>query len=270
MTTELEQYRKYGERIEALIRPATFPLAVRVARSEEEIDPAYKRPSRDLNLKNFVCQNFKMARTYGWTLAVTEADINCRLVRAVYGWDVFGEEEKKWAEAFNVGLYAKDGESARQFEKHLYSLDHEIRGLIISPLARTKVLPDTVLVYCLPAQAMRFVQGYLFMEGGVMEFSAAGRVGSCHEGVTKTIKTNQPQYVTLGNGDRIWGGAQDHEVMFSCPRDKLAVLVEGLERTHEAGLRYPVPAYMNYSPSFQAEFEQRAIERAGGTIEKKD
>src|SRR6056297_940912 len=169
MTTELEQYRRYGERIEALIRPATFPLAVRVARSEEEIDPAYKRPSRDLNLKNFVCQNFKMVRTYGWTMAVTEADINCRLVRAVYGWDEFGEEEKKWDESFNVGLYAKDSETAREFEKHRYALDEEIRGLIISPLTRTKVLPDTVLCYCLPAQAMRFVQSYLFMTGGVLE-----------------------------------------------------------------------------------------------------
>ena len=49
-----------------------------------------------------------------------------------------------------------------------------------------------------------------------MEFSAAGRVGSCHEGVIKTIKTQKPQYVTLGNGDRIWGGAQDHEGQRRC------------------------------------------------------
>lgn len=269
MTTELDRYRKYGERIEALVRPATFPLAVRLVRPEEEIDPAFRRPSRDMKLQNFVCQNFKMARAYGWTMAVTQEDINCKLARAVYGWDAFGEEERKWAEAFNVGLYAKDAPTESRFEAHLHFLDHAIKGLVISPLARTRVVPDTVLVYCLPAQAMRFVQGYLFMQGGVLQFSAAGRVGSCHEGVIKTIQTNQPQYVTLGNGDRIWGGAQDSEVMFSCPRDKLDTLLEGLERTHAAGLRYPVPAYMNYSPGFQAAFEKAAMERAGGTIEKK-
>jgi uncharacterized protein (DUF169 family) len=155
------------------------------------------------------------------------------------------------------------------FDCHHYSLDSEFEGLIISPLARTKVVPDSVLIYCLPAQAMRFVQGYLFMEGGVLEFSAAGRVGSCHEGVTKTIKANRPQYVTLGNGDRIWGGAQDYEVMFSWPGAKLDMLIEGLEKTHTAGLRYPIPQYMNYSPGFQASFEKAAIARAGGTIERK-
>ena len=269
MTTELDRYRTYGERIEALIRPATFPLAVKLIKSETEIRPEYKRPSRDMGLQNFVCQNFKMARTYGWTIAVTEEDINCKLARSVYGWDIPAEADKEWAEAFSVGLYAKDGAIASTFERHLYSLDDEFAGLIISPLTRTKVVPDTVLIYCLPAQAMRFVQGYLFMEGGVLEFSAAGRVGSCHEGVTKTIKTNKPQYVTLGNGDRVWGGVQDYEVMFSCPGEKLDILMEGLERTHAAGLRYPIPQYMNYAPGFQAAFEKAAIDRAGGTIEKK-
>jgi len=98
----------------------------------------------------------------------------------------------------------------------------------------------------------------------------AGRIGSCHEGVVKAIVTNQPQLVMLGNGDRIWGGAQDAEVMFACPRSKLESLMEGLAATHEAGLRYPVPAYMNYSPGFQPEFEQKAGQRAGGTIIKPD
>ncbi len=266
MAAELDKYRNYGQRIEALIRPATFPLAVKRIASEAELLTEYKRPSRDMGVQNFVCQNFKMSRAYGWTIAITEADINCKLARAVYGWD---EMDKEWAADFNVGLYAKDAAAEERFQQTRHSLDDGFLGLVISPLSRTKVLPDTVLIYCLPAQAMRFVQGYLFMEGGVLEFSAAGRIGSCHEGVTKTIKTNKPQYVTLGNGDRIWGGVQDHEVMFSCPGEKLDLLVEGLEKTHAAGLRYPIPQYMNYSPGFQADFEKAAVSRAGGTIEKK-
>jgi uncharacterized protein (DUF169 family) len=274
MTTELDKYRKYGEKIEALIRPATYPLAVKMIQSESEILPEYKRPSRDMgdtDLQNFICQNFKMSRSYGWTVAVTEADMNCKLARAIYGWDLLTEKEIEWAQAFSVGLYAKDRETGNKFAQHLHSLDNnECAGLIISPLTRTKIIPDTVLIYCMPAQAMRFVQGYLFMEGGALAFSAAGRVGSCHEGVIKTIKTGQPQYVTLGNGDRVWGGAQDHEVMFSCPHDKLEILIEGLEKTHTAGLRYPIPQYMNYSPGFQDAFEKAALDRAGGTIKKKN
>ncbi|MBT4268898.1 MAG: DUF169 domain-containing protein [Deltaproteobacteria bacterium] len=269
MATELDLYRKYGERIETLIRPGTFPLAVKLIRSEEEILPEYKRPLRDLKVQNFICQNFKMARTYGWTMAITEADTNCKAARNVYGWDIPTEADREWGDAFSVGLYAKDSETAAKFEPHLHNLNNEYAGMIISPLTRTKVVPDIVLVYCLPAQAMRFLQGYLYMEGGALQFSAAGRVGSCHEGVIKTIKKGQPQYITLGNGDRIWGGAHDFEVAFSCPLEKLDLMMEGLEKTHAAGLRYPIPQYMNYAPGFQASFEQTAINRAGGTIEKK-
>jgi len=58
------------------------------------------------------------------------------------------------------------------------------------------------------------------------------------------------------------------EVVFSCPGEKMGILMEGLEKTHAAGLRYPIPQYMNYSSGFQENFEKAAMERAGGTIKK--
>jgi uncharacterized protein (DUF169 family) len=266
MSENLGVYREMGKKIEQYIRPATFPLAVKTIESEAEIQPEYKRPSTHLKLRNFVCQNFKIARTYGWTMAITEEDTSCRIARAIYGWDPMTEEAANWMNLFSVGLYAKDKETSEKTLKRSYRLDNRFCGLVVSPLARTKVVPDVVLIYCLPAQAMRLIQSYLYCEGGVLEFSAAGRVGSCHEGVAKTILTNKPQLVILGNGDRIWGGAQDSEVLFTCPHDKLEILIEGLEATHAAGLRYPIPAYMNYAPGFQEAFEERARKRTGGTL----
>ena len=268
MANDVDIYHRLARKIEEYIRPSTFPLAIKIIKSADDIQPEYKRPSRDLNLQNFVCQNFKMVRSYGWTMAITEEDINCKLARAIYGWDAITEETVKWMNLFSINLYAKDVETAEKLRKHLYRLDKGIQGLVISPLAWTKVLPDVVLIYCLPAQAMRLIQGYLYYEGSVLEFTSAGRLGSCHEGVAKTILTNKPQLVILGNGDRIWGAAQDSEVMFSCPCDKLQALVEGLEATHKAGLRYPIPTYMNYSPGFQADFAAKVLERAGGTVVK--
>jgi len=179
------------------------------------------------------------------------------------------EEIVKWGKAFDVGLYAKDEATSQKLAACLYRFEKGIGGLVIFPLSRTKVVPDVVMGYCLPAQAMRLIQGYLYVTGGVLFFSSAGRMGSCHEGVVKAVKTGEPQLALLGNGDRVWGGAQDSEVMFACPSNRLHALMEGLEATHRAGLRYPVPAYMNYAPGFQAAFERRAEKRAGGTILKK-
>lgn len=268
MSKKIDTYHQMGQKIEQYIRPSTFPLAIKTIKSEDEIRSEYRRPSTYLKLQNFVCQNFKMARSYGWTMAVTEEDTNCRIARVVYGWDPVTEDTIDWMNLFSMGLYAKDVDTAEKLIKHLYRLDGKYKGLVISPLSRTKVVPDVILIYCLPAQAMRLIQGYLYYEGGALEFSAAGRVGSCHEGVAKTLLTNKPQLVILGNGDRIWGGAQDSEVMFSCPGDKLNMLVEGLEVTHAAGLRYPIPTYMNYTPGFQQAFEEEARQRVGGTIVK--
>ena len=115
---------------------------------------------------------------------------------------------------------------------------------------------------------MRLIHAYLYNKGGTLEFTASGRGGSCHEGVIKTFNTDEPQLVILGNGDRVWGGAEDSEILFSIPKSKLAEIVENLEITHRAGLRYPIPKYMNYRPGFQESFEKRAKDRAGGTLVK--
>ncbi len=61
MAAELDKYRSYGQRIEALIRPATFPLAVKRIASEAELLTEYKRPSRDMGVQNFVCRSYSPA-----------------------------------------------------------------------------------------------------------------------------------------------------------------------------------------------------------------
>jgi len=267
MNDQLETYREIGKKIEEYLRPATFPLAIKLVREEAEMPLKSKRPDADLGLQNFICQNFRMARTYGWTIAVTEKDCSCRLARAVYGWDT-EEESARWSHEFSVGLYAKDLKTSKKLDEHLYRFDGEYAGLVISPLTRTRVVPDVVQIYGFPAQAMRLIQSYLYQEGGVLEFTSAGKIGSCHEGVIKTFQTDLPQFVVLGNGDRVWGGAEDHEVMVSIPRGKLETTLRGLEATHRAGLRYPIPKYMNFNPGFQKAFELLARRRAGGTLVK--
>ena len=271
MSDDLEIYRTMGEQLEKYIRPATFPLAVKLVKPDTPIEFPYKSPARDLGLRNFVCQNFKMARSYGWTIKIGPEDISCRSARAIYAWDAeSGGDVSGGLRDFGVGLYGKDSAALEKAAAHLYPAVENISGLVISPLTRTKFVPDVVLIYCLPAQAMRLIQGYLYHEGGVLEFSAAGRTGSCHEGITKPLATRKPQLVLLGNGDRVWGGAQDSEVMFSCPREKLHILMDGIKTTHDAGLRYPVPTYMNYAPGFQQSFEEEALKRSAITLVKKD
>jgi hypothetical protein len=66
--------------------------------------------------------------------------------------------------------------------------------------------------------------------------------------VTKTLQTGKPQYVTLGNGDRIWGGAPGSRSSVFLPQRQARPSDGRAEKTHAAGLRYPIPQYMNFSP----------------------
>ncbi len=270
MSENLEKYRKYGKKFEDLLRPSSFPIAIKFVKDKLEIPSNYKKPKSHLNLQTFICQTFKMVRSYGWTMAMTEEDCACRLARYIYGWDPMTEEEKNFGNMFSVGLYAKDLDTAKKWQEEIYLVKEKYSGIIISPLTRTKIEPDVVQIYCNAAQAMRLIQAYLYYKGGILNFTSAGRGASCHEGVIKTYQTDEPQLVILGNGDRVWGGAEDSEIMFSIPKSKLEIVLDGLEATHKAGLRYPIPKYMNYNPGFQSAFEKIAKQKAGGTIVKEN
>jgi uncharacterized protein (DUF169 family) len=57
-----------------------------------------------------------------------------------------------------------------------------------------------------------------------------------------------PKVIIPGNGDRIWAAAQDHEMAYALPSSHLKDLAEGLAKTHEKGIRYPIPTFLRYQP----------------------
>jgi uncharacterized protein (DUF169 family) len=210
-----------------------------------------------------------MARRYGWTIKVLPDDCSCRIAREVYRWEGADLSDASDLANFALGLYASSVENERGFVENLQPLERAAKGVVISPLEWTKIEPDVVLIFGNAAQMMRLIQSYLYVKGGVLTFTATGRAGSCSDGVVKAFVNQEPRLVVLGNGDRVWGMAQDDELLFALPSGQLDDLLEGLEATNEAGLRYPVPSYMNFAPGFQAEFEERALQRSGTTIIKK-
>ena len=46
----------------------------------------------------------------------------------------------------------------------------------------------------------------------------------------------------------MWAACQDHEMIMALPGAFLDDLVDGLEKTHQKGIRYPIPTYLRYRP----------------------
>ena len=83
---------------------------------------------------------------------------------------------------------------------------------------------------------------------GPIRTKRTGRAASCTEGVIAAHLDQAPKVVVPGNGDRVWGTAEDHEMAYALPAAHLADLVEGLAKTHERGIRYPIPSYLRFRP----------------------
>jgi len=53
----------------------------------------------------------------------------------------------------------------------------------------------------------------------------------------------------------VWAACQDHEMIMSLPGSFLAELVDGLEKTHQKGIRYPIPVDVRHAPTFPGQLK---------------
>ncbi len=244
----MEKWLQLGKGLREFINPETYPVAVRIGEEEAIIPSSAKRPLRDLKVPMAPCQGSAMARRYGWTVAFGPEDVACGIAAHTYGWERVTDDTA--AVDFLLRMnYARDEKAGKEMFACLKTL--EMSGnltVVYSPLERTKVEPDVVLVYVNPAQMMRLIHGVTYHTGKPMVSSFSGRAASCTEGVLGAYLDNEPKVVVPGNGDRVWATCQDYEMVMAIPAKKLAEVVEGLEKTHEKGIRYPIPTYMRYEP----------------------
>ncbi|MHA1937299.1 MAG: DUF169 domain-containing protein, partial [Candidatus Thorarchaeota archaeon] len=71
---------------------------------------------------------------------------------------------------------------------------------------------------------------------------------SCTSGVLRTFNTQDYQVVIPGNGDRVFAGANDDEMLFALPAVKAEEIVNGMRQQRFA--KYPIPISMKMPPPF--------------------
>jgi uncharacterized protein (DUF169 family) len=262
----MTDWTRQAEALNRLIRPLTFPIAVRLVKTVDEFPEKARRPFRDMGFKTNVCAGMTMARKYGWTVAMAAEDNACLIAAYTYGWsDSESGAKKALADFMVVMKYAVNEDAAKtsmnavdqvKLSKSAYA------GVVFSPLEWTKVEPDLVMIFCNAAQLMRLVHGATQETGAPLQSIFSGRGGTCTEGVLQTFKTGQPKVVLPGNGDRVWAMVQDGEMVFTIPANRLDSVIDGLEATHQTGVRYPIPVDIRHAPLFPGQLKD-AASRAG-------
>ncbi len=262
----MTDWTQQAEALNRLIRPLTFPLAVKLAKSVDEFPEKARRPSRDMGFKTNLCVGMTMARKYGWTVGMTADDNSCPIVAYTYGWSDPESVTRKALADFMVVMKYSANENAANTT--MEAVDQaklgkgQCAGVVFSPLERTRIDPDLVMIFCNPAQLMRLVHGATQETGVIVQSMFSGRGGTCTEGVLQTFKTGKPKVVLPGNGDRVWALVQDDEMAFTIPASWLDPVIRGLEATHQTGVRYPIPVDVRHEPTFPGQLKDAASRAA--------
>ena len=236
------------EALSRYVRPDTFPIAIRMLRPGEPAPPRAKRPARDLKVQITTCMGYTMARRYGWALAMGREDVSCPLSKVVYG---FEEEVDYFKEGCTcAGMYTADAEAGARTEASIAKFSWgEYETIVCAPLGRADFEPEVVVVYGNSAQVMLLVVAALYRSGGRLTSSFAGRI-DCSDSVIETLRSGLPQVILPCYGDRVFGATQDHEMGFSFPASLSGAIIDGLEGAYRGGVRYPIPSFLRYQPSY--------------------
>lgn len=243
------------------LRLKTLPLAVKFLTDKSGFPEKTRQPSTTFGKKVTICQAVTLARMYGWTVGLTKADLICVPAMIAFGLAATTDQKAKLGKLFCQVDFAKDAEGAAGEIASMTMLDKgESEAIVLAPLKKGLVEPDTVAIYGNPAQIMRMVQAWVYQEGKRIPGNFGGKV-ECTEYLIAAYKSGIPRVAIPGNGDRIFSMTQDDEMVFALPGNALESLVAGLKSAgKKVGARYPITFYQNFQPEFPAMYKKMGEE----------
>ncbi|MFA7537273.1 MAG: DUF169 domain-containing protein [Desulfuromonadales bacterium] len=224
--------------VKETVNPATQPVGVNLVRDAAQLATAKIRV-KDQRLA--ICQQIAYSRMYGWSTWTDATTAHCVLGAGATG--MIERPERVSSGAVNCGVYQQDQAAAAAMQQKMPRVIERFAGVLTYPLQRplSGFSPDLAVIYCNSAQAMRFVQAFLYHAGGEFVMKSSGDAGVCSRGVAQVFCTGEPAVEIPCLGDRRFAMAQDHELLVGIPAAWFARTAEALQATHKAGIRYPVP-----------------------------
>jgi uncharacterized protein (DUF169 family) len=245
-----EMNKRLNDVLNEYIRPATFPVAVKIYKKGEEVPFKTRMPIRDLKHRLAICQGMTIARKYGWVMGFTQEDQACPLAQVILGYTDEPEFIKDGSVVYP--LYVENMEAAAKTQASTPKMPNADTGtVVLAALHKADFDPDVVVVYGNPAQVVRMVQGGLYKTGGYVESRFAGR-GACGGEITVPYSQDKYNVIIPGGGEKVFALTGDDELAFALPGTKIDDFITGLVATHDGGVaRIPTPIYgVNVQPAF--------------------
>jgi uncharacterized protein (DUF169 family) len=259
--------KRVNEVFNANLHPQSFPVAIKMCKSDSELPDKVRIPQRDLGLTISLCHSIAMARRYGWTMAVDKKQ-SCYVAGISLGFLPLKPDVIDGTFPASLGIWGMTKEqAAAQIENMPKFETGKYKYAVIAPLERANFEPNVILFYGNPAQVWVLLSAYLSGNGkrGLDVTLASG--AGCTSYITRTIQNDEAQFVLVGTGERLVPHTQDYECAFSIPASKIEKTVQGLEAGYRTGVfRYPVPTFMRYNsqhPPGYAEMRKHLLGEEG-------
>lgn len=251
----MELTRRLGRCLDEMVRPATYPLAVKLL-EDGELPQKAMFPVKNFGNRLALCQGLGIVRRFGMTVAFGPDDHQCPPALMAFG---LKEDSKNWRKGLMAyPFYAETPEiGASLNESHLPRMNQsENRHILIAPLSRTEFIPDVVMVYGNSAQMHRLIMAAAYKTGKPITATLTERMG-CLRAIIIGIQSGDYQVTIPGSGERALAFCGEDEMVFTIPRVRFEEICSGLEGTQKAGgMRYPTiyPALLK-SPLFPPQFD---------------
>jgi uncharacterized protein (DUF169 family) len=236
-----------GEELERRLQLRTSPIAIKMLEKEKDIPKGAMRPKRDLGLHLGLCQAFAKSRREKVAVAMLKEDNWCYVPVIALG---LAEPPDFYLGGYtNFPSRIEDLEAAKNAAKTFPRLDYgKYIGVVSAPLRTANFEPDLLVVYCNSAQLTSLLTGMKYREGYVVT-ARLDPGGACVHSTVPVLKSGECHVTVPCGGDRNRALAQDNELIFSLPTNRLEDLMIGLRHFDEIGF-----GYSHYAPDMRPEY----------------
>ena len=209
--TTINDFNRYGEELETLLRLQTSPIAVKMLKKEADIPKEALRPKKDEGKHYAQCQAFSLSRRDRVTVAMLKEDNWCPAPPIAYGLVLRPEEP--------------DAKANRKYDCFEYG---KYIGILTAPLPTATFEPDVVIVYSDTNQLRKMLLSLKEEERPMVKSNFFPF--SCAYSVTSPILKGEYWINLPDPGEYVRALTQAGEMIFSIPKVKLAGFMKDLKK----------------------------------------
>lgn len=234
---DLKNIHKNAKEIKNILCLPTYPLAIKMLSSKEDIPNEAKRPLKDMGFHLDLCQGFAISRWGKKTIAMLKEDMWCMAPTVGFG---FVEPSPEWLEGNHHLSYAMNQKVARNIIQSTPRFKFgEYIGIVFTPLEKCSFIPDLFITYCDPYQLTHILAARNCIDGENVISTLSGNC-ACVFAVTPVLQNKKCAVISPCKGAREIAMTQNHEIIFSAPIEILEDFINAFHYLEEHGEGLPL------------------------------